>query len=449
MPTSSNQGAELLSRLEEHLLHPLGDLRHLSAEEQFDIIQPRVAPGGLITSRELLERLKSSKASGQPLRVKFGIDPTGPDIHIGHAVSLINLRLFRRMGHQIVLVIGDFTAQIGDPSGRSDERPALTLGDVRDNMATYEAQAARVVDLADPSIERHYNSEWMSRLTMQQWADLLRKISASSLLQRDDFRQRLASGQGLSMAELEYALYMAYDSVILNPDIELGGTDQFLNFHMCRQMMKENGQVPEVIIAFDLIPGTTGERDSNLRFEKMSKSRGNYIAVTAEPADMYGKVMSIPDEVMWIWYRSLTEAPAQSIHNLETATRSGHIHPKDAKQLLARVVVATFNRYSATAIEKAERDFNSKFGAAADLVPEGAVPFQANPDLSILNLLSSISGRSKGEVRRLCEQRGIWLLGDGGTEYINFDVSCLGRPGSDLRGAVVRIGKRHYYRAVS
>jgi tyrosyl-tRNA synthetase len=449
MSASFIQPTELLLLLEERLLNPPVDLRHLSAEEQFEIIQPRVASGSLVTPVELLERLKKSKASGKPLRVKFGIDPTGPDIHIGHAVSLINLRLFQRMGHQIVLVIGDFTAQIGDPSGRSDERPALTLDDVRHNMATYEAQAARIVDLGSSTIERHYNSEWMTRLTMQHWADLLRKIPVSSLLQRDDFRQRLAGGHGLSMAELEYALYMAYDSVILNPDIELGGIDQFLNLHMCRQMMVASGKIPEVVVAFDLIPGTTGERDSNMRLVKMSKSRGNYIAVTAEPADMYGKVMSIPDEVMWTWYRSLTEAPAQYINELEAATRSGQVHPRDAKQLLARVVVATFNRFSATAIEAAERDFKSKFGSEAALAPESAVPFYANPDQSILNLLSSISGRSKAEVRRLCEQRGIWLLKDGEAEYSSLEASWLGAPGSNLRGAMVRIGKRHYYRAGS
>jgi tyrosyl-tRNA synthetase len=218
---------------------------------------------------------------------------------------------------------------------------------------------------------------------------------------------------------------------------------------MCRQMMVASGQVPEVIVAFDLIPGTTGERDSDLRLVKMSKSRGNYIPVTADPADMYGKVMSIPDEVMWVWYRSLTEAPAQSIHELEQATHSGNIHPKDAKQLLARIVVATFNNYSEAAIKAAERDFNSKFGAGTVLVPESAVPFYANPDQSILNLLSSISGRSKAEVRRLCEQRGIWLLKDGWAQYANLDVSSLGAPGSDLRSAVIRIGKRHYFRATN
>ncbi len=353
------------------------------------------------------------------------------------------------MGHQIVLVIGDFTAQIGDPSGRSDERPALTLDDVRRNMATYEAQAARIIDLTDANIERHYNSEWMARLTMQQWAELLRKIPAASLLQRKDFRQRLAGGHGLSMAELEYALYMAYDSVVLNPDIELGGVDQFLNLHMCRQMMVANDQVPEVVIAFDLIPGTSGERDAEQRLVKMSKSRSNYIAVTADPADMYGKVMSIPDDVMWIWYQSLTEAPISSIRELETATRVGQIHPKEAKHLLARVIVATFNQYSTAAVEQGERDFNSKFGANAKLVPDSAVSFHADPDSTVLNVLSSISGRNRADIRRLCEQRGLWWLSVGDTEYKNIDLNTLQQPGSDLRGKVIRIGKRHYYRANS
>jgi tyrosyl-tRNA synthetase len=445
MPATS----ALLARLEESLLHPSTDLQDLSAEEQFAIIQPRVADDNLIKADELLQRLRKSKASATPLRVKFGIDPTGPDIHIGHAVSLINLRLFQRMGHQIVLVIGDFTAQIGDPSGRSDERPALTLDDVRRNMSTYEAQAARIVDLTNATIERHYNSTWMASLTMQRWAELLRRIPVGSLLQRNDFRQRLAGGHGLSMAELEYALYMAYDSVVLNPDIELGGVDQFLNLHMCRQMMVANGQVPEVVIAFDLIPGTTGERDAEQRLVKMSKSRNNYIAVTADPADMYGKVMSIPDEVMWIWYHSLTEAPVTAIRDLEAATRSGQVHPKAAKQLLARVVVATFNDYSTTAVAAAEADFTSKFGATATLIPDSAIPFTPDPDSTVLKVLSDISGRNRTEIRRLCEQRGLWWLDHGDTEYVNVDLDSLQRPGSDLRGKVVRIGKRHYYRADS
>src|SRR5262249_61329698 len=207
---------DIIERLNERLLQPQEDLRHLTAEQQFQLIMSKVSDltEPVITSADLKERLRHSLLTGAPLKVKFGIDPTGPDIHIGHAVSLINLRLFQRMGHKIILLIGDFTGMIGDPSGRVDARPALTAEQVRENMATYEEQASRIINLKDPSIERRYNTEWMDRLTMRRWVNIIKEISANSLLQREDFRLRLAAGHGLSMGELEYALFMGYDSVV-------------------------------------------------------------------------------------------------------------------------------------------------------------------------------------------------------------------------------------------
>ena len=434
-----------LKALEEKLLNPEADLRHLTAEEQFERIMAKVAdhPEGVVTPEDLLERMRKSKRTGVPLKVKLGIDPTGPEIHVGHAVTLLNIRLFQRMGHKIQLVIGDFTGMIGDPSGRVEARPPLTEEEMRQNMSTYDEQAARIVNLRSPDIERHYNSEWMNKISMKEWAGILKEISASELLQREDIRERLEKGYGLSMAELEYALFMGYDSVVLVPDIEIGGLDQYLNMHMCRKMMANAGQKPEIIITYNLLAGTTGARDETGRLLKMSKSYGNYIPITAAPEDMFGKVMSIPDEVMWVWYRELTEITPEELEKLKEAVASGKVHPKDAKQLLARVVVGTFNFFDRETIERANADFNEKFGKEAALVPESAVPVEADPDESLIDVLAREAKETKSQLRRLVEQKGIQILK--GEEYVPVSMEeLLGRVG-DSAPCILRIGKRRYF----
>ena len=449
-----------LNQLENKLIGFNPDLSHLAPEEQLERIMSKVAniAESVVSVDDLLERLKKSKETGKPLTVKFGIDPTGPDIHLGHAVPLINLRLLQRMGHKILLLIGDFTGMIGDPSGRMDDRPALTEEEMKRNMATYEDQAARIIDLRDPTIERHYNSEWMNKITLREWVGVIKKISASTLLQREDFRDRLAAGHGLSLAEMEYALFMGYDSVVLNPDLEIGGMDQYLNMHVCRTMMGNAGQKPEIIITYNLLAGTTGEQDEQGRYIKMSKSRGNYIPVTAEPSDMYGKVMSVPDEIMWIWYRELTEITNDDLGILKSSVNGGGIHPKDAKQLLARVIVGTFNHFDSQIIKTAEDDFNAKFGKKAVLVPDSTedIPiFKVRP-LSGLNRkfiinsmttghsLAEVALKSKSEIRRLTKQKGIRILQEG--KYVPLTTDKLDSPSEDLDGKVVRVGKRLYYR---
>ncbi|MDP2898151.1 MAG: tyrosine--tRNA ligase [bacterium] len=434
-----------MKALEERLLEPEADLRHLTAEGQYERIMAKVAehPESVVTPEDLLERLRNSKKTGIPLKVKLGIDPTGPDIHIGHAVTLINLRLFQRMGHKIQLVIGDFTGMIGDPSGRMDARPALTEEEMRQNMSTYDEQAARIIDLRAADIERHYNSEWMNKISMRQWAGILKQISASELLQREDIRTRLEKGYGISMAELEYALFMGYDSVVLVPDIEIGGLDQYLNMHMCRKMMSNAGQRPEIIITYNLLAGTTGVRDEEGRLLKMSKSYGNYIPITVAPEDMFGKVMSIPDEVMWVWYRELTEITPEELKELKGAVEAGKVHPKDAKQLLARVVVGTFNHYSREVIEKANADFNEKFGKKAVLVPDSAVMVGVQPEEALIDVLSREAGETKSQLRRLVQQKGIQILK--GEEYVVLTMEELLSPASDSAPSVIRVGKRRYF----
>jgi tyrosyl-tRNA synthetase len=434
-----------LNVLEQRLLNPEVDLRSLAPEEQYARIIAKVADHSeaVVTADDLLDRLRNSKKTGVPLKVKFGIDPTGPEIHVGHAVSLLNIRLFQRMGHTIQLVIGDFTGMIGDPSGRTDARPALTEEQIQENMATYEEQASRIIDLRAAEIERHFNSEWMSQLDMRRWVGILREISASSLLQREDIRTRLKEGHGLSMAELEYALFMGYDSVVLVPDIEVGGVDQYLNMHMCRQMMANAGQKPEIIITYNLLAGTSGVRDEAGRLMKMSKSYGNYIAVTASPEEMFGKVMSVPDEVMWVWFRELTEITPEDLEWLKADVESGRVHPKEAKELLARVVVGTFNDYDRGVIEKANGDFNEKFGKEAVLVPESTEILEIASGEIILDVLARETGESKSQIRRLSQQNGISVLK--GEEYVPLSLEEVLSPAKELGSCIVRVGKRRYY----
>ncbi len=439
------EGAVDLKGLEKRLVSPEADLRRLSAEEQYERIMAKVSdhPEGVVTPEDLLERLRNSKKTCIPLKVKLGIDPTGPEIHIGHAVTLLNIRLFQRMGHKIQLVIGDFTGMIGDPSGRVEARPALTEDEMRQNMSTYDEQAARIIDLRSPNIERHYNSEWMNKIDMKQWIRILKEISASELLQREDIRERLEKGHGLSMAELEYALFMGYDSVVLNSDIEVGGVDQYLNMHMCRQMMANAGQKPEIIITYNLLAGTTGARDETGRLLKMSKSYGNYIPVTAAPEDMFGKVMSIPDDVMWVWYRELTEITPEALRDLKAAVEREEVHPKNAKELLARVVVGAFNYFDRETIEKANADFKEKFGKEAALVPEGTPVARVEAQDPLIDALARETGDTKSQMRRLVQQKGIQILRDG--QYVPITMEELLSAAENHAPCVVRVGKRRYF----
>jgi len=438
-----------IQELEEKLLNPKVDLSDLTAERQYEIIMAKVADmsEAVVTPEDLLERLKKSKQTGIPLKVKFGIDPTGPNIHIGHAVPLLRLRLFQRMGHQICIIIGDFTAMIGDPSGRMDDRPALSEEDVKNNMATYEEQAARVIDLKASSIKKHYNSAWMNQIGMAQWIQILKKVSLSSLLQREDFRKRISNGFGLSLAEVEYALFMGYDSVVLKPDIEIGGLDQFLNMHMCRQMMAVHEQKPEIIVTNNILAGTTGERDEAGRFVKMSKSRGNYIPVTAEPYDMYGKVMSIPDEVMWLWFRELTEITSEELSKLASGVQDGYLHPKQVKQLLARVVVGIFNYFDRQVILKAQADFDSKFGKNSSALPDNLKEIAGGQTKSLVTVFSEDLGLSKSELFRMAKQNGIKFFKN--EEYFRFKEADLHLPSTDFIDFVFKVGKKVFVKIVS
>jgi len=364
------------------------------------------------------------------------------------------LKRFQQMGHQIIFVVGDFTARIGDPSGRLTARPILTEEQVRENMKTYLEQVSLILDLE--KIKVVYNSEWLSKMTMNDWLPLLQKVNASQLFAREDFQKRLKAGGSISMAELMYALFMAYDSLVIKPDIEIGGIDQMLNLYWCRNLMDLTGTKGEVVdgseifIVTDLLVGTTGEIDSEGRMVKMSKSLGNYISVTERPDEMYGKIMSISDEVMWVWFRELTEISSNELEDLKRKVQDNQIHPMQVKRMLARVIVGTLYRGDRKVVEMAERRFEQKFGKQKVLIPEDIVVEQVNSDYRLIDELSRIIGEYKSYLRRTAESGGIWVLrGEG---YVNLTIDELLKPIKELAGEekeiIIKIGKRRYYKLI-
>jgi tyrosyl-tRNA synthetase len=434
-----------LKALETRLLSPVPDLSHLSAEEQFALIKEKAAPGtSIVTEAQFLERLKKSKATAKPLRFKLGIDATMSSLHLGHAIPLINLRRILKMGHQLDLIFGDFTAMIGDSGGRMEERPALTAEQVKANVATFGEQAGKVLDLADKAISVHYNSTWLSKLTLADWVKITKGVGVSALLQREDFRKRMEAGMPLSLAEASYALLMGYDSVQLKTDVEVGGLDQFLNFHVCRNMMEASGQVPESFVCFDLLPGTTGEKDDQGRLKKMSKTGGNHIPVLGDAADHYGKVMSVPDDVMWVWYQGITEIRSDELAGLKAEVASGALHPKEAKHLLARVVTAIFHGYDLKLVAEAEEAFKGKFGKAAQLVPDDVKAIALAAGTKVIDALQAALGESTSQIRRLAGQKGLqWLEGEA---YVAMPEAVLSQGAEALDGKVVKVGKLRYFR---
>jgi tyrosyl-tRNA synthetase len=404
-----------IQRLEEDLLSSINkDLSTLSAEEQYTLIASKAAnhPDSIMPipkpgSNELLKRLELSKKTGKPLQIKLGIDPTGPDIHLGHAIALLMLRRFQRMGHHITLIVGEFTAKIGDPSGNMSERKALTDEEIARNMTTYFQQAGKILDL-DLNVKKVKNSEWLAPMDMQAWIPILQNVSASQIFEREDFRKRVTAGGSVSLAEMMYSMFMAYDSVVLQPDIEVGGMDQFLNLHWCRELMRISNQNPEVFICNDLLPGTDGSIDAQGRLAKMSKSKGNYIAIFDKPNDMFGKVMSIPDDVMWVWYRELTEISTEELAVLKSKVESGEIHPMDAKKALARIIVAMLNTMDMDLVITAQQEFervvqNKDY---SEITEEHVLVAPINVVELLLALGFTVS---KGEARRLIDQKAVKL----------------------------------------
>jgi tyrosyl-tRNA synthetase len=364
---------------------------------------------------ELEKRLEE----GRPLRVKLGIDPTASDIHLGHTVVLNKLREFQDAGHVVVLIIGDYTARVGDPSGRSATRPVLSGEEIDAHARTFLDQATRVLR-DDESLEVRHNSEWLD-MPMEDLFKLVRTVTVARLLERDDFSKRFAAKEPISLLELLYPVLQGYDSVAVRSDVELGGTDQTFNLLMGRDVQTAYGQTPQVVLTMPLINGTDGGR-------KMSKSYGNHIGVTEPPGEIFGKTMSIPDELLPEWYSVLLGAPEPE-----------GLGPRDAKRALARALTDRFHGEGAGAA--AEGDFDRLFVARE--VPEDVEEWSFAPSNGVVHLPQVISdafGMSRSEARRLLVQGGVKLDGDplAGDEL---DV-----PADRLDGALLQVGKRRFKR---
>jgi tyrosyl-tRNA synthetase len=360
--------------------------------------------------------LEAKLKLGRPLRIKLGIDPTSPDLHLGFAYALENLRAFQEEGHEIVLIVGDYTARIGDPSGRSAERPVLP-GEVLDaNAKEFEQQAYRIIDPERTTIR--FNGEWLGTLTYEQVVRLCRTLTVARLLERDDFAKRFAAHAPISLSELLYPLMQAYDSVAIEADIEVGGTDQLYNLLAGRDVMTQYGQEPQVVMTFPLLIGLDGE-------EKMSKSKGNYIAVQDPPEEMFGKVMSIPDALLSQWW------------NICLRTEPPHGDPMSSKLALARGLVAKWHDPAAAA--RAEEHFTRvvRRHEAPEDVPEAPLP-DGDP-IHLPGVLVSVLGvGSTSEARRLIRQGGVKLDGEA--------ITDLDVPRDRLEGATLQAGKRRFVR---
>lgn len=302
----------------------------------------------LIPQAEWVRKLARSESNGVPLRIKLGLDPTAPDIHIGHTVVLNKMRQLQDLGHQVIFLIGDFTTMIGDPSGRNNTRPPLTREQIEANAQTYYRQASLVLDPARTEIR--YNSEWSDPLGARGMIQLAAKYTVARMMERNDFHDRFKGGHSISVHEFLYPLMQGYDSVALKSDLELGGTDQKFNLLMGRHLQQEYGQEPQCILTMPLLEGLDG-------VDKMSKSKNNYIGISEDPNTMYAKVMSISDDLMWRWYMLLSFRSEAQINDLKAAVNTGR-NPKDAKVMLAKEIVARF--HSQAAADKAELDFSSR-----------------------------------------------------------------------------------------
>jgi tyrosyl-tRNA synthetase len=367
----------------------------------------------------LAERLETAAREGRPLRVKLGIDPTAPDIHLGHTVVLRKLREFQDAGHTVVLIVGDYTARVGDPSGRSATRPVLSGAEIDANARTFQEQAGHVLDTGD-RLEVRHNSEWLD-MPMEALFGLLGTVTAAQLLERDDFAKRWAAGAPISLLELLYPVLQGYDSVQIDADVELGGTDQKFNLLMGRAIQSAYGRPPQVILTMPILAGTDGVR-------KMSKSLGNHIGVSEPPEEIYGKTMRIPDEQIAPWYDLLLGEDAP-----EGAA------PRDAKRALARRLVALYHGdAAATAAEAAFDRIFLERELPADI--EDAELRPANGSVHLPELIAELFGGSRSEARRKLAQGGVRLDGE------PLGADALDMPAGALDGRVLQLGKRHFRR---
>lgn len=394
-----------------------------SIEEQLEVIKRGSVE--VISEEELIKKLKG----GRPLTVKAGFDPTAPDLHLGHTVLIHKLRQFQELGHKVVFLIGDFTGMIGDPTGKSETRKSLTRDDVLKNAETYKEQVFKILD--PEKTEVRFNSEWMDRMTAVDMINLAARYNVARMLERDDFHKRFKNGQSISIHEFLYPLIQGYDSVALKADVEIGGTDQKFNLLVGRELQRDYGQPPQVVITMPLLEGTDG-------VNKMSKSLGNYIGITEPPKEIFGKVMSITDELMFRYYELLSHISTQELTSLKEGVKNGSIHPKDTKVRLAKEMVARFHGQAAA--DQAAEEFSNIFkaGGLPDEIEEKEVLCDGENILLAVAIAKAGLATSNSEARRLIQQGGVSVDNSKVTD-INAELAA----GNEY---LVQVGKRKFAR---
>jgi len=404
----------------------LENLRNQSPEEQLNLIKKGTLE--IINEEELLEKLKE----GRPLIIKAGFDPTAPDLHLGHTVLLQKLRTFQQLGHTIYFIIGDFTAMIGDPSGRDKTRPPLTKEQVLENAKTYKEQVFKVLDPEKTVVV--FNSEWLSEMSAEDLIRLTAKYTVARMLEREDFKKRFKENRSISIHEFIYPLLQAYDSVAIKADVELGGSDQRFNLLIGRDIQKEYGiEKPQVAILLPLLVGTDGVK-------KMSKSYGNYIGITEPPEDMFGKIMSIPDELMWDYWELLTDLTVEEIQKMKDDVEKGNLHPMEVKKYLGMYIVERF--HSKDDAIKAKEHFEKVHSKKQlpDEIPEPEIILDTDSHkIPLYELVYKLGfAPTKSEARRLIKGGAVKINGEKFTDF-NYEV--------DLSNEfILQVGKRKFAR---
>ncbi|MEP7211831.1 MAG: tyrosine--tRNA ligase [Acidobacteriota bacterium] len=399
----------------------------MTIDEQLAILKKGTVD--LIREDDLKAKLERSAGTGKPLRVKLGLDPTAPDIHIGHTVVIRKLKAFQDLGHTVIFLIGDFTGMIGDPTGKSVTRPPLSRDEIMVNAETYKTQMFKLLD--PDKTEVRFNSEWMDKFTAADFIKLTSKTTVKQILERDDFAKRLADEKPIALHELLYPLVQGYDSVALESDVELGGTDQKFNLLMGRNLQREFDQDPQVILTTPLLEGLEG-------VQKMSKSLNNYIGIEELPDEMFGKVMSISDELMWRYYELLTDMTIDEVNSLRFKCETGAEHPRDLKVALAKTIITDF--HSAQSADKAEEEFNRRF--VEKKIPDEIAEMELPAKIHRLPEILTTTGlaASKGEAKRLIEQGGVRVNGEKTTSVAaEFDI----KPEAEF---LLQVGKLKFLR---
>jgi tyrosyl-tRNA synthetase len=397
----------------------------MTVSEQLAIIKRGAVE--ILVEKELQEKLEKSSKSGVPLKIKAGFDPTAPDLHLGHTVLLHKMRQFQQLGHEIFFLIGDFTGMIGDPTGKSETRKPLTREDVLKNAETYKEQVFKILDPEKTRVV--FNSEWLAALNASDMIALASKYTMARMMEREDFSNRFANQLPISIHEFLYPLIQGYDSVALKADVELGGTDQKFNLLVGRELQREWGQVPQTVITMPLLEGLDG-------VNKMSKSLGNYIGIN-EPADeIFGKIMSVSDDLMIRYYELLSDMPLNELESLRSRVKNGSIHPMEAKKQLGREMVARY--HGADAAAQAEENFVRRFrdNQTPDDMPEIVLAADEGKTLLCKMLAQSDLVKSNSEGRRAVQQGGVKVNGEKVSDE-NLEIACSGE-------YIIQVGKRRF-----